>query len=77
LTEIDGDEIAAALHVALLREIATLEGAICAALVTLIAGILVTSQPTLPAEEVERLTALFHERLERAVAECAGAAGHA
>lgn len=51
--------------------------AVADALVTLLPEILIATQPGLPAEEIERLTALFQQRLEEAFAERAGPVGHA
>ena len=80
-------EIADRLHDALLREIARMAPAggaralptntLTDALLTLLAEILIATQPALPAEEIERLAALFKVRLEQEFAERAGAVGHA
>ena len=80
-------EIANILHDAMLREIARLApagtdralpvNAVCDAMITLLAELLTATQPDLPAAEIERLTVLFHDQLEAAIAERSGPVGHA
>jgi len=84
---IDNVEIANVLHDALLRELTRLAptgsgrsistGSIASAMIVLLAELLVASRPEFPAEELERLSALFERRLREEYCARAGAVGHA
>jgi hypothetical protein len=79
--QLENDEIADALHDAVLRELGRLVptgsgrtasiSAVCDGLTTVMAEFLVASQPNMPAdaEEIERLAALLRTRLQEAIAE--------
>jgi hypothetical protein len=91
--QLESDAIADRLHDVLLKEVARMAptgggrtvpiSTLCDALVTLLASFLIASQPAMPPDpqEIERLTKLFRQRLEEALAERAdrsgGPIGHA
>ena len=87
MIELDDSQIADGLQDAMVQAFARMAptgsdrtlpvNATCTALVGLLAEVLIGTQPALPADEVERLTALFQERLAEAFAERAKAFGHA